>query len=260
MSEERAFELLSAAADGELNDAEQAELDRLLEASPELSRFSTELGRIDAILRKVPDLAPPETLHDRIMTSVSRPAVKPAPEVKHGFSWFRSTTPFTALRYGMATAAGLVLAAAFYESRGISEPVDLTELVGSMAPDRERDASDVLDTFAFHADGIESQVSLERRNGMLLLDIRVDAEAPVEISVDLASAGARLEALAQSEDSLESIEIDGRVLRMRAQGRRQLTALLRRAEVARLQGRETIGLEFSSEGRLLQRGSLTPAW
>lgn len=260
MSQERAYELLSAAADGELKDEEQAELDRLLEASPEMSRFRTELLHIDAILRKVPDVAPPGTLHDRIIASVSLPTVKPRPEVKQGFSWFGSPTPFTALRYGMATAAGLVLAAAFYESRGISEPVDLTELVGSMAPDRQRDDSVVLDTFAFHGEGIESHVSLERRNGMLLLEIRIDAEASVEISVDLGSAGARLEALAQTEDSLESIEIDGRVLRMRAQGRRQLTALLKRAEDAGQQGRNTMDLEFSSDGRLLQRGSLTPAW
>ena len=260
MSEERAYELLSAAADGELNDQEQTELDRLLEASPQVRRFRTELHRIDEILRKAPDLAPPETLHDRIIASVSLPAAKPRPGVKQGSSWFGSTTPFTALRYGMATAAGLVLAAAFYESRGVSGPADLTELVGSMAPDRQRGASVVLDTFAFHGEGIESHVSLERSNGMLLLAIRVDAEAPVEISVDVGSAGARLEALAQTGDSMESIEIDGRVLRMRAKGRRQLTALLKRAEAAGPQSRQTMDLEFSSDGRLLQRGSLTPAW
>jgi RNase P/RNase MRP subunit p29 len=160
----------------------------------------------------------------------------------------------------MATAVGLVLAAVFYEGRGISSPADLTELVGTMAPNRERDASSVVDSYEFRATGVEGQVSLERRNGMLLLDIRVDAETPIDISVNLASAGVRLQALAQAEGSLESIEIDGPMLRMRAEGRRQLTALLERVEDARLPHEETIGLEFSSKGRLLQRGSLTPTW
>jgi len=258
MSDERVLELLSAAADGELNDAEQTELDGLLDASPEAYRFREELDRIDAILRKVPDRAAPEMLHDRIMSSVSLPAIKSRPRAMQGFSWFRRTTPPVALRYGMAAAAGLLVAAAFYESRGISDPADLSQLVGSMAP--ARTAPDVLDTYAFHAPGIASEVTLERRNGMFLLDIRIDSAEPVDVSVDLASAGVRLQALAQTEDSLESIEIEGRTLHMRAHGRRQLTALLERTEHAGRQGLETINLEFSSEGRLLQRGSLTPAW
>jgi anti-sigma factor RsiW len=259
MSDERVLELLSAAADGELNDAEQTELDGLLEASPEAYRFREDLDRIGAILRKVPDRAPPEMLHDRIMRSVSLPAIQSRrPRAMPGFGWFRRTTPPVVLRYGMAAAAGLLVAAAFYESRGIPDPADLSQLVGSMAP--ARTAPDVLDTYAFHAPGIASEVTLERRNGLFLLDIRVDSALPVDISVDLASAGVRLQALAQTEDSLESIEIEGQILQMRAHGRRQLTALLERTEVAGRQGLETINLEFSSEGMLLQRGSLTPAW
>jgi hypothetical protein len=147
----------------------------------------------------------------------------------------------------------------FYESRGIPGPADLTELVGSMAPKRERSGADLLDTYEFRDAGIQCLLSLERRNGMLLLDIRVDADAPVDISVDLADAGVRLEALAQMENSLESIETDGRSLRIRAQGQRQLTALLQRAEEPGRQG-EPINLKFSVNGRLLQRGTLTPAW
>lgn len=218
---------------------------------------SDELERMDAILRKVPQVTPPETLHDRIMASVSLPA--PHTASRPGFNWFGQKTPFVALRYGMAAAAGLLVAAMFYESRGISGPVDLTELYGTMAPKQERGLTDVVDSYAFRAAGVDCRLSLERRNGMLLLDIRVDAQAPVDISVDLASAGVRLEALAQIKDPLESIETNGRVLRMQARGRRQLTALLQPVEESGQAG-EAMNLEFSVKGRLLQRATLTPAW
>jgi anti-sigma factor RsiW len=260
MSDGRINELLNVAADRYLSDEEQAELEHLLQASPEAGRrLRSEFEHIDATLRNIPNVALPQALHEQIMARVALPMVKPTTRSPQASSWWGSLNPFIALRYGMAAAAGLVLAAVFYESRGISGPADLTELVGSMAPKGERGAADVLDTYAFRADGIDCLLSLERRNGMLLLNIDVGADTPVDISVDLASAGVRLEALAQMEDSLESIETDGRILRMRAQGRRQLTALLQPAGDS-AQGEGPMNLEFSVKGRLLQRGSLTPAW
>lgn len=261
MSDERLFELLSAAADGELSAAEEADLKRLLVSSPDAERYREELGRIDTILGQAPDLTPPESLHDRIMGSISLPSVRTVRRpVESGPGWFGSMTSFAALRYAAAAAAGLLLTVALYESRDVSDPLDIAELVGAMAPNRDGSASDVLDTFALHAEGINSRVSLERRNGMLLLDVRIDSEAPVDITVDLASAGTRLQALAQTQGTLDFIELSGRNLRMRAHGQRHVTVLLEHAADAAGQGRKTISLEFSSDGGLLQRGSLTAAW
>lgn len=258
MSSERILELVSAAADGTLTDEERADLDRLLEESPEARRFHDDLGRIDSIMRKLPELVPPEALHDRIMAGTSLPLARQRRPI---FGWLDSLAPFAVLRYGMATAAGLVLAAVFYESQPkFAETADITELVGTMAPDRNRAAADILDTYAFRAGGVESRVLLERRHGALVLDIQVDSDEPVDISVTLAAGGVRFDALAQSGDSLESIEIAGQTLRIRALGRRQLTALLHRVDDAAFEGKEKIELEFSSNGKLLQRGSLTPAW
>jgi hypothetical protein len=209
-------------------------------------------------MRKLPELAPPEALHDRIMAGTSLPLARQRRPI---FAWFDSLAPFAVLRYGTATAAGLVLAAAFYESQPkFAETADIAELVGTMAPNRDQAAADILDTYAFSAEGVESRVLLERRHGALLLDIQVDSDEPVDISVNLAAGGVRLDALVQSGNSLESIEIAGQKLRIRALGRRQLTALLHRVDDSAFEGREKIELEFSSKGKLLQRGSLTPAW
>jgi hypothetical protein len=258
MSSERVLELVSAAADGALTDEERALLDRLLEESPEARRFQDDLGRIDSIMHRLPELVPPEALHDRVMAGTSLPLARQRRPI---FAWLDSLSPFTALRYGMATAAGLVLAAVFYESQsGFGETADIRQLVGTMAPNRDRSAAEILDRHAFRMEGLDSQILLERRDGALLLDIQVDAGEPIDISVDLAAAGARLDALAQTGSSLESIEISGRTLRVRALGRRQLTALLQRVDDAPVAGTEKIELEFSRNGKVLRRGSLTPAW
>jgi anti-sigma factor RsiW len=262
MNDERMVELVGAATDGELSPDERAELDRLIEQSPEARHFRDELNRIDSVLRKLPEQTPPETLHDRIMADISLPSTTNWQRMlANKIGLLGSLAPFTVLRYGMATAAGVVLATVFYESHpGISQPADVMELVGTIAPNRDRHEANIVDTFAFRAEGMDAEVSLERRNGMWLLDIRVDADEPVDISVDLAAAGAHLNALAQTGSSLESIEITDNVLHMRAHGQRQLTALLHRVNGTAFSGGNTIKLEFSSAGKLLQRGSLTPAW
>jgi hypothetical protein len=261
MSHERLTELVSVATDDALSSDERAELDRLIEQSPEARRFRDEINRIDSILSKLPDLTPPETLHDRIMAAISLPSTRSwQRRLASKVAWPVSLEPSIVLRYGMATAAGIVLATVLYESHpGISQPADITELFGTMAPGRGRQEADIVDTFAFRAEGIDARLSLERRDGALLLDIRVDAAESVGISVDLAAAGARLNALAQTGYPLEAIEITGHVLHVRGRGRSQLTALLHRIDDTASAG-DTIELEFSSDGKLLQRGSLTPAW
>jgi anti-sigma factor RsiW len=262
MNDERIIDLVSAATDGELSSDERAEFDRLIEQSPEARRLCDEINRIDSVLRKIPELTPPEMLHGRIMADISLPSTGTWQRMTASKAgWLSSLEPFTVLRYGVATAAGIVLAMAFYESHpGLSQPADISELVGTMAANRDRREANIVDTFAFHAERVDGRVSLERRNGMLLLDIRVDAEEPVDISVDLAAAGVRLNALAQTGSSLEFIEITGRVLHVRARGRRQLTAVLHRVNDTAVSGGDTIELEFSSGGKLFQRGALTPAW
>ena len=262
MSNERVLELISAAADGALSDEDREELGRLLEESPEARRLHSDLERLDSFLRKVPELTPPGSLHDRIMASTSLPRVEKKQRMAMPkFAWFGSLTPSGLLRYGVATAAGVLLAAGLYESQPrIAGTPDFTDLVGTMSPSRPRAAAEIVDTYSIHEAGLEGQVSLERRDGLLLLEIAVDADTPVDISVDFASAGTRLDALMQHENPFESIEITGRTLRVRAHGRRQVTALLQPNEEAGSDRTEKINIEFSSKGKLLQRGSLTPAW
>ncbi len=255
---ERTQELVSAAADGALNDDERAELDRLLKGSAEACRLRSELGLLASILENAPQPVPPATLHDQIMARVTLPASRSRKPV---FAWRPEWAAAGVLRYGLAAATGVLLAAFFYESQPrFGAATDIADLVGTMAPHRARNAADVMDTYTFRSEGFECLVRLEHSEGGLLLEIQVDAARPFDIAVDLGSARARLVALLQDQKPLESIAIADQTLRVQALGRRQLTALLVRADETVIAGEAKIELEFSSEGKLLQRGSLTPAW
>ena len=72
MTESRVLELISAAADGELDHDDQAALDRLLESTPEAREFESELQKMDKLFRELPDLEPPTSLHATIMAQARK--------------------------------------------------------------------------------------------------------------------------------------------------------------------------------------------
>ena len=67
-----------------------------------------------------------------------------------------------------------------------------------MAPSRVVAEADILDSFDFHSDGLESLVQLQRRDNDIYLDIQIEADAALDISVDMSSTGVRPGALAQT--------------------------------------------------------------
>ncbi|NIA27696.1 MAG: hypothetical protein GWP02_06535 [Desulfobulbaceae bacterium] len=258
MTDQRTLELVSAAADGELNSSERTELEQLLENSAEAREFQAELAEMGSLLEAVPAVEPPESLHLQIVNSVTLPQKKADTSF---LGWLRPPQLMPVLRYGLATAAGLLLAASFYESQSLFPANDdFDKLVGTMAPSRVVADADILDTFDFRSNGLESLIQLQRRNNDLYLDIQIDADAALDISVDMSSTGVRPGALAQLDHSLESIVVKDQTLQMRATGQRRLTVLLRRVDDAPIAEEAKIALEFSSDGRLLEQGSLQAIW
>lgn len=258
MTDQRTLELVSAAADGELNSSEQAELEQLLENSAEAREFKAELAEMDSLLGAVPVIAPPSSLHTQIVNRIKLPQDK----VNTSFrGWLRPPQFMPVLRYGLAAAAGLLLASSFYESQSLfPSDTDFDDLVGTMAPSRVVAEADILDSFDFHSEGLESLVQLQRRDNDIYLDIQIEADAALDISVDMSSTGVRPGALAQLDHSLEFIVVESQALQLRATGQRRLTVLLRRVDDASIAEEAKITLEFSSDGRLLEQGSLQATW
>ncbi len=249
------LELISAAIDGELDVDEQVELDLLLESSEEAREFKAELEQLDSLLKDVPDLAPPESLHAHIMANARPQRVQ---SKRSTLDRLRPLIPGAGLRYAMAVAAGALLAVVFINTQPmLPDTSDFADLVGTMAPDIASADANIIDSFAVREEGLESLVQLRLSGSVLFLDILVDTAERLDISVDLGGAGLWPDALAQIDGHFESIAIAGQALQIEALGKQRMTILLRRVDDAAFAGEATITLEFSSEGRLLQRGALT---
>lgn len=255
MNEERARELVSAAADDVLSAEEQEELGRILDESADARAFAEDIRAMESLFAEVPTQEPPDGLRERILNQL--PAAGRRNNAPASQSWLRAFFATPTVRYGFTAAAGALLAVSVYESqRPLTGSIDITELVGTMAP--TTDSRAILASHRFHAEGVESRVQLERRGSALLLDIRVDAARPVDIAVDFSGAGVQLDALAQANGAVDSIEIANEVLRLRVRGRRTVTALLNSAGKAPLPGSASIHFDFSSDDDQQTREMLVP--
>lgn len=254
MINERTIELIHAGLDGELEEAGEAELRKVLEESEEARHYHSELRRLSVFLDKVPDQDMPEGLHARITADISLPARTPINSVLT----FGQLPAF--LRYGFAAAAGLVLAVAIYEQREeLRVPADYSGMVGTMTSSGPEGVRKELDTLSFDVDGASGDVSLERRNGSLVLQVELDAVKPLDFTFDFSDDGLEFEAFAQVASRLESVQYADGVLRGRANGRQQRFAVLLHPAGAEAAGSGSrIDLEFSRQGTAIHTGWLEP--
>lgn len=252
MTEQSKLELISAAIDGELDADDQVELDLLLESSAEARELKSELESLDSLLKDVPELKPSDLLHAQIMARV-----KPQ-RTSSALGWVLPLIPGYGLRYAIAAAAGALVVAIFISSQSMQpDMIDLKDLVGTMAPDKASGDAHIVDSFAFREEGLVTLVQLRLNGTDLLLDINADTTQRLDISVDLSGTGLWPDALAQIDGRSESISIVGQVLQIETLGKQRLTILLGRVDDAAFTEEAKITLEFSSEGKLHQRATLT---
>ncbi len=257
MNDERTFELLSAAADDDLSTEEKEELDELLSGSAEARRLKAEFEQMERILLDTPELAPPPDLREQILRRVPQ-----QPEAAFSLAdWLGELRFGAVLRYGFSAAFGALLAVAIYESQPqFGSASDITELVGTMAPDGGSANRRILDSFSFRDKGISSFARLEQRDRALLVDVRIDTTRLVDIKFDFSAAGFEFEALAQTLSNLESIVYTNKILKVKGRGQRRFAVLLRSPDDDVLVDEAKIHLEYSSNGKLLRQGLLSADW
>jgi hypothetical protein len=203
-------------------------------------------------LKDVPALEPSDLLHGQIMARV-----KPQ-RTFSALDWVLPLIPGYGLRYAIAAAAGALVVAIFISSQTMQPGmIDISDLVGTMAPDRASSDANIVDSFAIREEGLVALVQLRLNGSDLLLDIDADTTQRLDISVDLGGTSLWPDALAQIDGRSESISIIGQVLQIETLGEQRLTILLGRVDDAAFTGEAKIRLEFSSEGKLHQRGTLT---
>jgi hypothetical protein len=249
-------ELIHSGVDGELDESGKEQLRQLLESSQEARHFHSELSRLAEFLDKIPDHELPDGLHARIVEETPLPSVSPLRSI---FSF--SELPGT-LRYGFAAAAALVLVLFIVDNQQQwSDPGDVSNMVGTIASAGPVTGNEVLDKFEFESGTASAEVSLGRRDGTLVLDLRLNSETPVGYRVDLSGSGLKVSALAQLPGSLEYLATDNQQeLSGQSNGKQQFLILLEdpgvsaRAEDVRIEVRFDLGDGEIDGGALVLEG------
>lgn len=180
MIDEEYLALIHAEVDGELPDAQRAELSRYLLANPEARAFREQLRNVCAALDGIEQVEPPQGLKDSIIEAIAaqgptrvRTASRPVGR------------PPLALRYAAAFAGGLLVSAiAFQVGLESRDGLVVAELVGTMARSGVRAAAERIDSVRLDHGQLRGDVSLYRTGSTLVLTFDVAPRQDTEVVVD----------------------------------------------------------------------------
>lgn len=251
MMDEQTRELIQAGVDGELDLAGEAELARLLQTSDEARDYHSQLQRLAEILDRIPDQEPPAGLHARIMQGINLPARQTRK------SLFSVSEAPPLLRYGFAGAAALVLAIAIAVNReDLGDPADISSMVGTMTRPVQGQAPDIVDQFTVNAEAVSGTVTLERRDGAMVMNVELEAAQDFELNVNFSGNGLELDAFAQLDSRLDTISYADEILTVKGQGRQQFVLMLNPGEMRVGEHRSRIDLVIKQQGAQVRSGSL----
>ena len=251
MLEDHAIELINAGVDGELGSEETKELDALLESSPEARELHAEMLRLSNFLNALPDQRPPPELTRKILDKIKLPR-KPGVFSLHKL--FGSVQPMAT---AAAFAAGLLLSIGFYElgPKNVSN-ADLNQMVGTIVMNKTDGAGHQLGQVVLEESWIHGSVSLQRKQGLFLLNFDLDSTDPVEIELGLLAANLEFAGIAHEIDHTSSVNEDFRVsggtLRVANHGRQSFVVFLR--DTANKDDGKDINIEFSSGDKRVVKG------
>lgn len=183
--DQRTRDLLNGSIDGELNSAQQQELDQLLASSEEVRTLYEEFQSIARLLNEIPELEPPAYLHDAITSQVRLPVAGAAQAGKTGLFSNWLAAPW--MRAGLGVAAALVLTIGIYQSDSQKlSPEDTSSMTGTVVknPNGALPYGAILDSTRFNAEQMSGKVVLHQKKGFLLLDVRVESAGPAVVTVD----------------------------------------------------------------------------
>jgi hypothetical protein len=178
------------------------------------------------ILSEVPDLEPPPGLNRRILDSIELPAPRQLPAWLR--NWFRPAS------YGLAVAAGMLLAVGMIRILPVSESAmmgEMSSLVGSMVQQDKELPDASRSQLAVDLEAVEGSVLLKEMKGALALQFELDSAGPVEISIPLTGSGLEFGGFVHDAKGMEVLEVSGGNVRVVNQGSHQFVVFLRRPGV-----------------------------
>jgi len=175
--EEKIRELIHAAYDREISPADQALLDEYLRDDEDARQFQEELQRLGEVLAAAPDPAPPEALHDAIVSNI--PDLTPRGS---------SGSPDW-LRPSLALAAAVVLALAVVLVIDSYEMADTAGMTGTMVS-----SDGALSLRRIEEPGLRADLGLAWHEGTLQIDIGLASDEPVVTAVEFPRSRLELQA------------------------------------------------------------------
>lgn len=261
MVNERTVYLINAGIDGELGPQERAELDSILDASPEARSLQAELRRLVSTMDSLPEREPPTGLRERILDRIRLPAAPRQSAARSArFTLSGLFAGFQPAQAGVAFAAGLLLTVGFYETAlrdGRSD--DLSSMVGTMVANATPTVGELQGTLTIAQPGLSGTVFTTEAEEFVVVNFDLDLMQRSEIRIDVAEAGMSFGGVARSaagDDSFdERYEVSGGTLRVVNQGRQQFQVFLRRAGGGGAKA-GVIDIEVSQPDGSIFRGSL----
>lgn len=187
--DERTQELIQAELDDALGEGEQRHLEAALEHSEEARLYQRQMRQIRELLHDDAEPEFPSELHAAILDSVELPSQK------RGLGSYLSSTHMH-FRYGFAALATFGLAVGvFMNNPGFELPQETSGLVGTVMPATEANAiSDgAIDRFTMDRNNLKAELSLRGSGESYQLQLKANASEPINLMIDLASSGLRLD-------------------------------------------------------------------
>lgn len=251
---ERDLDLLNRSIDGEINSDEEEELKSLLATSEELRTLSNELNTVNRLLGELPEVEPPEYLHETIERQVRLPVQSHTGLKRPGglgswlnANWFRS---------GFALAAGVLITVGVYEMG--SEPInvrDSASLSGTVIKPRPADQQGVLlDSIQLKTEKLNGLVELHAEGDLISLDVQLTSNGSSEVIVNFSGRGLELDGLGHMKDSVDAVSLQDGAIHLTSSGEQHYTLRLRRT--SDMQKAMPLELEFFTGNELVQKASL----
>lgn len=222
--EPKYVELMNAEIDGEISDADRADLERHLETNPDAVTMHAELAELCGTLDDMGQMDPPPHLKYAILDSLKTSDDR-ATRKSSGFDW-RAVFAAPVLHHTVTFAAGAFLTFALVSSNQLSSDAfdDVTGLVGTISETTPKASSK--NSIRLTSSVLAGMVSLSREGSLNVVDFNLKAEGPVEIVASFSDRDLWFKGFAQLENDNTRILSDEGQVSMHTQGRNRYALYL----------------------------------
>jgi len=252
--DQRTLNLINGSIDGEINPAEQAELDGLLVSSSSARKFYEELKAVTQTLDELPEVNPPPYLQAAIERQVrlAVPGKNGGQEPGLLGRWLSSNW----LRTGLALAAGVVLTVGVYEMD--SKPFtsgDAARMSGSMIKGGlVNSQGEVLDSFSLTSEKLNGLIELRSKENLFTLDVQLSSDVPSVVLINYAGRGMEFDGVTHMLGDTDAVSVEEGAIRFSSSGEQRFAVTLRRT--AQTQNVAPLELDFYANNQLIQQAEL----